>query len=957
VKNACLVVLVCALLWAGLAVVLPGGVSATPFTPWPFPEGDELGRDLSPAVYGPRSLPYQVWSYTPPNCAKAGNVVVAQDGSLYLLYRKNTGTSDGYPRICLDKLSKDGSRLWTVEVSQRSAFMDDSIDFGGPVMFDDGSVGVVYIIREYYSHFNDYYYFAYFKRISPDGSVLWTYKDPNYMYYTMSNWNLKLVRDVSNSARVYYVYNYTLVNPCSYWRCLDISTCQRVWDKVESGYWRNGVASPGGGLIYFTEAGTLAKSSSWSKTIGDAHLYLAGPEGLVYTGGAQLISAHRSSDGTCVATFGGSGGPAITSTSDLAQGPDGSLYRLGYASEGGQYQLYLQRFGPAPGYTLQWSVALGLGSPTSRDRVIVDAGGNAFVKQGSASKLHGVSSGGQVLWALNTTAELLGMGGDGRLYCNSGTTYLAYNSQVGLPPPTNLTAVSGGLDWHPSAGRGYVLLSYSVPSATAYRVHVFDGYAYRAFDVGSATTWDSRVARVYPSEEQLASYADNTVTSDIFNHVQGGLDLRDDPRGLYRKTAGTTCDSCTNYWFRVSAWNPWCSEGPMSNAVMPTLPNRTDPVPPSGSLTINDGATVTASVNVTLQLSASDSGGSGLQSMRFSNDGAVWSPWYPYAPTYSGWSISPGEGTKTVYAEFRDGAGNVSPRAAAQIYLRFDLIPPEAELKINGGAEVVSSTAVTLTLIASDNATPTANLKVRYSNDGQSWTPWESFAPTRAWTLPAGEGPKVVYVQVKDENGSITTAYALTNLALTGSGVVSAASGPGGGPVTVPAAAAARLGVPSSARLLSGSYALVSLTPPAGVSDMRFSFDGVEWQPPEPLQASRGVFLPPGDGPRVVWVQFGSKLPVSQVFVVDTQAPRLDVRWLGDAAATSGGQATLVLEVQDNLFLPSELQMSTDGGATWVAFQPQVTLSFSGTGYKVVRVGVRDPALNTAWKTLQVYNP
>ena len=50
----------------------------------------------------------------------------------------------------------------------------------------------------------------------------------------------------------------------------------------------------------------------------------------------------------------------------------------------------------------------------------------------------------------------------------------------------------------------------------------------------------------------------------------------------------------------------------------------------------------------------------GVLEMRFSNDGASWSGWLPYAATLP-WTLTPGDGVKTVYAEFRDTPGNVFP--------------------------------------------------------------------------------------------------------------------------------------------------------------------------------------------------------------------------------------------------------------------------------------------------------
>jgi M6 family metalloprotease-like protein len=83
-----------------------------------------------------------------------------------------------------------------------------------------------------------------------------------------------------------------------------------------------------------------------------------------------------------------------------------------------------------------------------------------------------------------------------------------------------------------------------------------------------------------------------------------------------------------------------------------------DTTAPRGTVVINAGAASTTRSVVRLTLSASDEGGS-VEHARFSNDGANWSDWEPYA-TNKRWKLSPDYGKKTVYAQFRDGAGNVS---------------------------------------------------------------------------------------------------------------------------------------------------------------------------------------------------------------------------------------------------------------------------------------------------------
>jgi hypothetical protein len=82
-----------------------------------------------------------------------------------------------------------------------------------------------------------------------------------------------------------------------------------------------------------------------------------------------------------------------------------------------------------------------------------------------------------------------------------------------------------------------------------------------------------------------------------------------------------------------------------------------DNTPPTGSILINGGAPTTPSSSVTLTLSATDN--CGVASMRFSNDGTTWADLEPYATTKN-WTLASGEGTRTVYVYFKDGAGNAS---------------------------------------------------------------------------------------------------------------------------------------------------------------------------------------------------------------------------------------------------------------------------------------------------------
>jgi WD40 repeat protein len=101
---------------------------------------------------------------------------------------------------------------------------------------------------------------------------------------------------------------------------------------------------------------------------------------------------------------------------------------------------------------------------------------------------------------------------------------------------------------------------------------------------------------------------------------------------------------------------------------------RLDKTPPTGSLTINDGAASTTSTTVTLRITANDNL-SGVAQMRFSNDGRTWSDWEGFQSTRS-WDLtrfggSSSGGPKTVYAQLRDRAGNISQTFSATIRFSF----------------------------------------------------------------------------------------------------------------------------------------------------------------------------------------------------------------------------------------------------------------------------------------------
>jgi len=178
-----------------------------------------------------------------------------------------------------------------------------------------------------------------------------------------------------------------------------------------------------------------------------------------------------------------------------------------------------------------------------------------------------------------------------------------------------------------------------------------------------------------------------------------------------------------------------------------------DGTAPTGTMSINNGAAYAATLAVTINSAMTDSP-SGLHQMRFSNDNTSWSTWEAYAATKS-WSLTAGDGAKTVYAQYRDNAGNISTSFSDGI--AFDGTAPTGLISIDGGAATTSSTSVTLSLVAVDTG-GSALSQMRFSNDNSTWSAWEGLAVTKSWSLTAGDGAKTVYAQYRDNAGNVSVS-------------------------------------------------------------------------------------------------------------------------------------------------------------------------------------------------------
>lgn len=308
----------------------------------------------------------------------------------------------------------------------------------------------------------------------------------------------------------------------------------------------------------------------------------------------------------------------------------------------------------------------------------------------------------------------------------------------GLSPNTQYTfngksRNGAGVETIPATASIYTLAAVpTAPSVTSPGVHSLT-VAIGAGDGNPGyTTYAIRVSPAVGGNTWVQ--ADGTVGASAIYQTAAVWDTR----------VVTGLEEYTSYSFTCVARN---SENVDSVPGPSGLGMTRDGTPPTGTVVINSGVGVTASLDVALDLSAEDDPGSGVAQMQFSNDDAAWSAPESYAPAKA-WTLATGaDGPRTVYVRFSDVAGNWSASFTGGITLDTSL--PSGTIMINAGALLTASLNVTLSLTATTRAGTITQMQ--FSNDNVSWSSPEDYAPTRAWLLEAGpDGERTVYVKYKN---------------------------------------------------------------------------------------------------------------------------------------------------------------------------------------------------------------
>ncbi len=194
--------------------------------------------------------------------------------------------------------------------------------------------------------------------------------------------------------------------------------------------------------------------------------------------------------------------------------------------------------------------------------------------------------------------------------------------------------------------------------------------------------------------------------------------------------------------------------------IVVSTPLFSSSLPPLIAFRINDGSRYTNQTEISLEVKSLKLGDSLIAEMKVGLDPSLNGvPWVKYSPEKIRLTLSGGDGEKTVYAQLRDIAGNISPVESSKIIL--DTTPPQdIEISINND-EKYSGDEKRRVLIYVRSTEEDLEEMIFSNNSDFSDAKWEKMAGTKKWILDgtSGDGNKTVYAKFKDRAGNMSQVY------------------------------------------------------------------------------------------------------------------------------------------------------------------------------------------------------
>ncbi|MFP4562267.1 MAG: hypothetical protein ACLFRY_03070 [Spirochaetia bacterium] len=277
----------------------------------------------------------------------------------------------------------------------------------------------------------------------------------------------------------------------------------------------------------------------------------------------------------------------------------------------------------------------------------------------------------------------------------------------------------------------------------------------------------------------------------------------------------------------------------------------------------------------------------------------MWRKWYGAAPVTGFLGVL---GLFLILAGCPDPADTISSGSSL-----------EGSITIAEGADKTETADVELK-IYSDTA-----VRMRFSNDGESWSDWFDYTETYRWTLEEGNGTKTVYVELEDQHGEIQRMSDIIILDAPLAGSVS---------FTVEDGAAA-----------VNSFNVTLHIETTGIVRMRFSNDKTVWSPWLEPSTTCPWELEPGGGYKTVYGQFedekGEIISAEDGINLNVVGPTASFGIEGTAAYTKTAKVNLVITGE----AITEMRFKNGNGewSDWTAFEsPKLWNLPSGDGTKMV---------------------
>ncbi|MGF7050178.1 putative repeat protein (TIGR02543 family) [Paenibacillus sp. DS2015] len=278
-----------------------------------------------------------------------------------------------------------------------------------------------------------------------------------------------------------------------------------------------------------------------------------------------------------------------------------------------------------------------------------------------------------------------------------------------------------------------------------------------------------------------------------------------------------------------------------------------DTVAPTGTVVINNGIAYTTNPDVTLNLSLG-SGVTDVVGVQFSNNNSSWSVVEAFSSTKS-YTLSAGNGNKTVYVRLFDRAGN---KTEIQSSILLDTTEPTGTVVVNDGRAYTNNSNVYVDITPAAGVTDIAYIKYTVIGSPSWMIPYNS-----SFLLDIGsrDGAKAVMIQLIDGAGNESPEYnstiTLDTVKPTGTVVIN-----------------------SGTAYTTSQDVTLNFTLGAGVTDVdsvQFSYDDLKWSDEKKYRASMNYTLRPGDGSKTVYVRFidhaGNSGSAQASIILDMTAP------------------------------------------------------------------------------------